>query len=145
MEEHLPRKLAVIFHADVVGSTLLVQQNETLAHERIQNTFQLFSETIKFYEGIAHELRGDALVAEFERASDAVAAALAGARSVVAVDRDRNALRAVAANASANGVSLGTALAIPDEWQLLLASDVLYEPGTRDIVLTGCRRGRRAG
>ena len=58
MEDHLPRKLAVILHADVVGSTLLVQQNETLAHERIQSTFHRFSETIKSYEGIAHELRG---------------------------------------------------------------------------------------
>ena len=77
MEDQLTRKLAVILHADVVGSTLLVQQNETLAHERIQNTFHRFSETIKSYEGIAHEIRGDALVAEFERASDAVAAALA--------------------------------------------------------------------
>ena len=76
MEEHLPRKLAVILHADVVGSTTLVQQNETLAHERIQATFHHFSETIKNYGGIAHELRGDAIVAEFERASDAVAAAL---------------------------------------------------------------------
>ena len=76
MEEHLPRKLAVILHADVVGSTTLVQQNETLAHERIQTAFHHFSETIKDYGGIAHELRGDALVAEFERASDAVAAAL---------------------------------------------------------------------
>ena len=76
-EDHLPRKLAVILHADVVGSTRLVQQNETLAHERIQNTFQRFSETIQSFEGIAHEIRGDALVAEFERASDAVAAALA--------------------------------------------------------------------
>lgn len=76
MDEHLPRKLAVILHADVVGSTTLVQQNETLAHERIQSTFNRFSETIESYEGITHELRGDALVAEFGRASDAVAAAL---------------------------------------------------------------------
>lgn len=77
MDQQLPRKLAVILHADVVGSTLLVQKDETLAHERIQNAFHRFSETIKSYEGIAHELRGDALVAEFDRASDAVAAALA--------------------------------------------------------------------
>jgi adenylate cyclase len=77
MEGHLSRKLAVILHADVIGSTALVQQNETLAHERIQASFQRFSETIKDYGGMAHELRGDALVAEFERASDAVAAALA--------------------------------------------------------------------
>jgi len=75
--DQLSRKLAVILHADVVGSTLLVQQNETLAHERIQTAFHHFSETIKTYGGITRELRGDALVAEFERASDAVPAALA--------------------------------------------------------------------
>ena len=71
------RKLAVLLHADVVGSTSLVQLNETLAHERIQNAFRQFSETISKHDGIAHEIRGDALVAEFARASDAVAAALA--------------------------------------------------------------------
>ena len=70
------RKLAVLLHADVVGSTSLVQKNETLAHQRIQQTFQQFSKTIKSYRGITRELRGDALVAEFDRGSDAVAAAL---------------------------------------------------------------------
>ena len=70
MEKHPPRKLAVILHADVVDSTSLVQKNETLAHERIQDTFQRFSETISAYNGVAHEIRGDALVAEFDRASD---------------------------------------------------------------------------
>ncbi len=76
-KDHLSRKLAVILHADVVGSTTLVQWNETLAHDRIQATFNSFSETIVAYGGIAREICGDALVAEFERASDAVAAALA--------------------------------------------------------------------
>ena len=76
-KDHLSRKLTVILHADVVGSTLLVQMNEALAHERIQATFNKFSETIIAYGGIAREIRGDALVAEFERASDAVTASLA--------------------------------------------------------------------
>ena len=76
MQDQLSRKLAVILHADVVGSTLLVQQNETLAHERIQQAFHRMSETIESYGGRTHELRGDALVAEFERASDAICAAL---------------------------------------------------------------------
>ena len=76
-KDRLNRKLAVIVHADVVGSTLLVQQNETLAHERIQAVFHRFSETIRTYGGLAREIRGDALVAEFDRASDAVTAALA--------------------------------------------------------------------
>ena len=75
-KDRLNRKLAVILHADVVGSTSLVQQNETLAHERIQTIFHNFSETIKAYGGIAREIRGDALVAEFDRASDAVVAAI---------------------------------------------------------------------
>ncbi len=39
-KDRLSRKLAVILHADVVGTTKLVQQNETLAHEGIQDAFQ---------------------------------------------------------------------------------------------------------
>ena len=77
MEEGPSRKLAVLVHADVVGSTALVRANETLAHQRIQDTFRRFSETIISHGGTAHEIRGDALVAEFSKASDAVSAALA--------------------------------------------------------------------
>ena len=76
-KEQLSRKLAVILHADVVGSTSLVQKNETLAHKRIQSVFNNFSKTITSYSGLTRELLGDALLAEFERASDAVAAAIA--------------------------------------------------------------------
>jgi TolB-like protein/class 3 adenylate cyclase/tetratricopeptide (TPR) repeat protein len=71
------RKLAVLLHADIVGSTSLVQINETIAHERIQDAFHRLSATISNYGGIAHEIRGDALIAEFARASDAVTASLA--------------------------------------------------------------------
>ena len=74
--DELARKLAVLLHADVVGSTLLVQKNEALAHRRIHDTFHRLSETIASHGGIAHEIRGDALVAEFARASDAVSAAV---------------------------------------------------------------------
>ena len=75
---HRPsRKLAVILHADVVSSTELVQRDESIAHERIQDSFRHFSETIAAYGGITQEIRGDALVAEFSRASDAVTAAIA--------------------------------------------------------------------
>jgi len=75
--ERPSRKLAVILHADVVGSTTLVQRDESLAHERILDAFRRFSETVQSYNGAAHEIRGDALVAEFARASDAVSAAVA--------------------------------------------------------------------
>jgi adenylate cyclase len=70
-------KLAVILHADIAGSTALVQQDEQLAHERIQDTFRRFSDTIGKYRGRVHELRGDALLAEFDRVSDAATAVLA--------------------------------------------------------------------
>ena len=76
-KDQLSRKLAVILHADVVGSTALVQQNEILAHERFQAAFNNLSETITAYGGVPREIRGDALVAEFDRASDAVTAAIA--------------------------------------------------------------------
>ena len=76
-KDRLSGKLAVILHADIAGSTALVQLDEKLAHERIQDAFGRFSETIEKYQGHVQELRGDALLAEFERASDAVIAALA--------------------------------------------------------------------
>jgi len=74
--EEPTRKLAVLLHADVIGSTALVQLNETVAHDRIQDAFQRFSQTITRHNGTTQEIRGDALVAEFSRASDAVTAAL---------------------------------------------------------------------
>ena len=77
LADHPSRKLAVILHADVVGSTELVQRNESVAHERIRDSFRRFSEMIKDYGGITREIRGDALVAEFARASDAVTASIA--------------------------------------------------------------------
>ena len=74
--KQLSGKLAVILHADVVGSTALVQQDEQIAHARIQDSFQRFGSTISNYHGQVRELRGDTLLAEFERASDAISAAL---------------------------------------------------------------------
>jgi adenylate cyclase len=76
-KDSLSGKLAVILHADIADSTVLVQQDERLAHERIQDAFRRFSETIEKYQGQVRELRGDALLADFERPSDAVTAALA--------------------------------------------------------------------
>jgi TolB-like protein/class 3 adenylate cyclase/Tfp pilus assembly protein PilF len=76
-KDRLSGKLAVILHADVAGSTSLVHQDEQLAHQRIQDAFRRFGDTISKYYGQVRELRGDALLAEFERASDAVTAALA--------------------------------------------------------------------
>jgi adenylate cyclase len=73
-------KLAVILHADVAGSTALVRQDERVAHDRIRAAYESFADTVRQYGGVVHEIRGDALLAEFARASDAVVAALAAQR-----------------------------------------------------------------
>lgn len=113
-------KLAVILHADVVGSTALVQKDERLAHDRIQAVFRRFSEIIAGYGGATHELRGDALLAEFNRASDAVSAALAfqasNAKHNIALDDDIRPVVRI-------GISLG---------EVVIADDTLTGP---DVVL----------
>jgi TolB-like protein/class 3 adenylate cyclase len=75
-KDRLSGTLAVILHADVADSTALVQKDKESAHERIQDSFRRLGETIEKYQGRVLELRGDALLAEFERASEAVSAAL---------------------------------------------------------------------
>jgi predicted nicotinamide N-methyase len=60
----------------------------------------------------------------------ACAAALAGAREVVACDIDPASLRATAANAALNGVSVrlaGDFFALTEDFDLVLAADVLYD------------------
>ena len=61
-KDRLSGKFVVILHADVAGSTQLVQQDEQLTHERIQSTFRSFGDIITKYHGHARELRGDALM-----------------------------------------------------------------------------------
>ena len=70
------RRLVVLLHADVAGSTTLVHANEATAHARMTEVFAHLRACIERYGGIVHEVRGDALVAEVPRASDALSAAL---------------------------------------------------------------------
>lgn len=64
-------------HADVAGSTRLIQHDNELAHELIQAAFRRLATAVEENRGQVLELRGDALLARFDRASDAVVAALA--------------------------------------------------------------------
>jgi predicted nicotinamide N-methyase len=72
----------------------------------------------------------------------AIAAALAGAREVVAVDIDPLALRFISLNAALCGVEVKTALETPEPWDILLASDVLYDESIRDWLLAQVQSGR---
>jgi predicted nicotinamide N-methyase len=72
----------------------------------------------------------------------AIAALRAGARAAVAVDIDHHALVACKRNAALNGVELAVARELPREFDVLLASDVLYEVGNRQLIERELARGR---
>ena len=69
----------------------------------------------------------------------ALAAARAGAREVIATDLDGISRRAARLNAEQNGLQISANPNVPDEWDLLLAADVLYETGLRDWILNTAR------
>jgi predicted nicotinamide N-methyase len=72
-----------------------------------------------------------------------IAAARAGAHSVIAVDMAAGALRAAAANAELNGVAIELASEIPPDWDVLLGGDVLYDASARERVAQHVGKGRR--
>ena len=71
-----------------------------------------------------------------------IAALLAGAARATAVDIDSQALRVASYNAEANGVTLETSEVVPAEWDILLASDVLYESNNRPWISQAAATGR---
>jgi predicted nicotinamide N-methyase len=71
-----------------------------------------------------------------------IAAALAGAASVTAVDIDPLALRMARCNAELNAVCMATANTVPDDWEVLLASDVLYETGNEHWLAEAAASGK---
>lgn len=73
----------------------------------------------------------------------AIAAALAGARAVVAIDHDPAALRAVARNAQLNDVSVATDRSLPAHFEVLIAADVLYESPLLSWLAQQTHNGRR--
>jgi predicted nicotinamide N-methyase len=72
----------------------------------------------------------------------AIAAMRAGAARATAVDIDGVALEAAKANASMNGVTIDVGLAVPEQYDLLAGSDVLYEVGNRDFLAEQIAQGR---
>jgi predicted nicotinamide N-methyase len=69
----------------------------------------------------------------------ALAAARAGAKTVLALDLDPTSLRAAELNAEHNGLEIETSRAAPEEWDLMLAADVLYETGLREWLMGTAR------
>ncbi len=69
----------------------------------------------------------------------ALAAARAGAAEVIAIDLDPVSRSAAHLNALHNQLDITTTAAAPEQWDLMLAADVLYETGLRDWVMTVAR------
>ena len=84
----LSTRFAFILHADVVGSTAMVRRNEHTAHERIRQAFTRLASAVTEHGGETVEVRGDALVAVFDKASDAVSCALGFQADNTRINRD---------------------------------------------------------
>lgn len=72
----------------------------------------------------------------------AIAAALMKAKHVTAVDIDPKALQFVKLNAQLNQVQIEIQAKIPNEWDILLVSDVLYEITDHHWLMNYARQGR---
>jgi predicted nicotinamide N-methyase len=71
-----------------------------------------------------------------------IAAMLAGAEHVTCVDIDPTSLRMAQCNAEENGVEIDVAAEVPKRWDVLLASDVLYETGNEHWLHEAAATGR---
>ena len=51
MEERLPRKLAAILYADVVGYSRMASEDEDATHRRLKESLDLISKTVTSHHG----------------------------------------------------------------------------------------------
>ena len=77
MEERLPRKLVAILYADVVGYSRLTGEDEDATHKTLTERLDLIAETIDRHRGQVMHYAGDAVLAKFDAAVDAMSAAVA--------------------------------------------------------------------
>ena len=76
-QERLPRKLAAILHADVVGYSRLTGEDEEGTHRRVSAYLDGITALIERYHGKALNYAGDAVLAEFATVTEALAGAAA--------------------------------------------------------------------
>ena len=77
MEERLPRKLAAILHADVVGYSRLAAEDEDATHRKLKGSLDLISMQVDSFHGRVISYSGDAVLAMFDAVTDAVSCAVA--------------------------------------------------------------------
>jgi TolB-like protein/Tfp pilus assembly protein PilF len=75
MEDRLPRKLAAILYADVVGYSRLTGEDEEGTHRQLSAYLDLFSASIEQHQGKVVHYAGDAVLADFSTVTDALTCA----------------------------------------------------------------------
>ena len=70
--DRLKRKLAAILHADIVGFSRLSGEDEEGTYRQLRSHLDFFAETIQSHNGSVVNTAGDAVLAEFSTASDAL-------------------------------------------------------------------------
>ncbi|MCZ6733318.1 MAG: adenylate/guanylate cyclase domain-containing protein, partial [Gammaproteobacteria bacterium] len=73
--EPLPRKLAAILYADVVGYSRLTGEDEDATHRRLSEYLDQIATTIERYRGRVMHYAGDAVLAMFEAVVDTLSCA----------------------------------------------------------------------
>ena len=76
MEDRLPRKLAAILYADVAGYSRLTALDEDQTHRTLTKSLDLIAELVRAHRGRVGHYAGDAVLADFASATDALECAL---------------------------------------------------------------------
>ena len=76
MEDRLPRKLAAMLYADVAGYSRLTGAGEDATHRHVTEFLDLIAATIEQHRGRVMHYAGDAVLAMFEAAVDALSCAV---------------------------------------------------------------------
>jgi adenylate cyclase len=76
MEKRLPRKLAAILYADVVGYSRLTGLEEEQTHHKLDAGLNLLTDVVAAHEGHKVHEAGDAILAEFQGVTAAVESAV---------------------------------------------------------------------
>ena len=84
------RKLAAILHADVVGYSRMMGEDELGTHRLIRHYRELISAKISQYRGRVVDCAGDSVLAEFTTATDALAGAVDIQDEIAVHDRETN-------------------------------------------------------
>jgi adenylate cyclase len=75
--DRLTRKLAAILYADIVGFSRLSNEDEEGTYRRLRSHLDFFAETVQSHNGSVVNTAGDAVLAEFPTASEALNCATA--------------------------------------------------------------------